>query len=87
MLRQQRFSNYVISALHIAVSTSLSAMLIYVINSSLGRLNETDFLGGWALLHGSFLIVIPIFAIFGQLFYFLLRPVARRLQSRYSAKK
>jgi len=74
----------VINGLHIAVSACFSAVLVYVINSSLGGPNGYDFLNTWAQLHGSFLIVVPLFVFFVWLLYTLLRPVVLRLRLRYS---
>jgi hypothetical protein len=86
MARRQSISNHVINALHIAVSACISAMLVYVINASLRRLNGYDFFNEWALLHGSFFFIAPFFAFFVWLLYTLLGPVSRWLRSRYSPK-
>lgn len=76
-----------IRALHFIASACLSAGLVYLINASLGGPDGYDFLTPWALMHGSFLLVIPVFILITWLLYALLRPASLRLRSRYSSDR
>lgn len=65
-----------ISLLHTASAIALAIVLLFV-GASAADTYHLPLIHSWALMHGAIFVIFPIYFL---LFYFLLRPIARRLQ-------
>jgi hypothetical protein len=71
-LRMKRHK--LISTLHVLISMALAIGLVVLGASAAGRY-RWPFLHGWALIHGTFFFIYPIYCLF---FFLLLRPLVNK---------